>query len=103
MAMLKIQNLQIDKQLDIKALKAIRGGMNFGWIRPYENTQGGYLAPIFIGQMTVMMNPVFNQITQTVNQVEFVTVETTENVDSSVNVIVGQGQRGNVGRLPSLV
>ena len=53
--------------------------------------------------MTVMLNPVFNQITQTVNQVEYVSVDTSENVDSQVNVIVEQGQKGNVGRFPSLV
>lgn len=103
MTMLKIENLQINKQLDVRALKVIRGGMmSFGWIRPYQRSFGGGASPIYIGQMTVLVNPVFNSITQTVNQVEFVTVETTQNVDSSINVIVGQGQNGNVGQLPSL-
>lgn len=103
MATLKIRNLQFNRQLDAKALKAIRGGMNFGWIRPFANGNGSSLSPFFIGQMTVMLNPVFNQITQTVNQVEYVSVDTSENVDSQVNVIVEQGQKGNVGRFPSLV
>lgn len=102
MATLKIHNLQINKQLDVRARKAVHGGMSFGWIRPFQSSLGGSGAPLYIGQMTVLLNPVFNQITQTVNQVEFVTVETTENVDSSINVIVGQGQNGNVGQLPFL-
>ena len=104
MACLKINNLQLNKQLDIKARRVVRGGMSFGWIRPYQHALSGSSgSPIFIGQMTVLLNPVFNQITQTVNQVEFVTVETNQNTDSSINVIVDQGQNGNVGRLPSLV
>ena len=100
MAILKIQNLKVSKQLDVKALQAVRGGMmSFGWIRPYQRSLGGSPgSPIFIGQMTVLVNPVFNQITKTVNQVQFVTVETTENINSTVNVLIDQGQDGNVGQ-----
>jgi hypothetical protein len=104
MATLKIRNLAFSHRLDVQACKVLRGGMSFGWIRPYQEPSGGISAggaPLYIGQMTVLLNPVFNQITQTVNQVEFVTVETTENVDSSVNVFVGQRQNGNVGPLPA--
>ena len=102
MATLKIRNLSFSHRLDVQACKALRGGMSFGWIRSYQKPGRGLGngAPLHIGQMTVLLNPVFNQITQTVNQVEYVTVETTENIDSSVNVFVGQGQNGNVGQLP---
>ena len=104
MASLQIHDLQINKLLDEKALATVYGGLSFGWIVPYQPNRSSSPASVLIGQMQVfnllLVNPVFNQIEQTVNQVNFVDITTTEVVDSSVNVLVGQGNSGSNSSLP---
>jgi len=104
MASLQIHDLHYSKHLDEKALVTIYGGMGFGWIVPYQ--PGGPSVPpsIIIGQMQVfnlsLVNPVFNQIEQTVNQTNFVNIDTTDVVDSTIGILVGQGNNGNNRSLP---
>lgn len=104
MASLQIHDLHTDTLLDKKALATIYGGLSFGWIVPFQPERPSSPQGVIIGQMQVfnllLVNPVFNQIQQTVNQVNFVDINTTQVVDSSVNVLVGQGNSGNNRSLP---
>jgi len=104
MASLKIHDLSANAQLDAKALAVIFGGMSFGWISPYRKQGSSPFGNTYIGQMTVsntfFINPIFNQTYNTVNQLEFVTVDVAENVDSLVNVDIDLGQTAASQSLP---
>ncbi len=98
MAILNIDDLHASEAQDRRAMKTVRGGrMSFGWIRPYTAQSGSSPFSIFIGQIQVynytLINPAFN----TVNQVEFINVDASQVVDSSVQISVEQGQDGFAG------
>jgi len=101
MASLKIYDLHTSTDLDAKARAVIYGGMSFGWIRPYTDNQSSpSFGTTIIGQIqvfnTFLINPTYN----TVNQLEFVTIDVTENVDSLISVDVAQGQAGRSNSFP---
>jgi hypothetical protein len=103
MASLKIHDLNASTHLDAKALAVIYGGISFGWIRPYLKSQpSSSFGTTIIGQVsnTFLINPTFNRIYNTVNQLEFVTIDATENVDSLISVDVNLGQTGASRSLP---
>lgn len=98
MATLKILDLPTGKPLDRRAMKRVVGGrMSFGWIRPYQEPVAAPPAGIFINQLNVynilLANPVFN----TVNQVAYNNIDASNNVDSRLQIAVGQGQGGFAG------
>lgn len=100
MASLQIYDLNVSTHLDAKARAAIYGGFNFGWIRPYVGSRpsSSYGNTTIIGQVfnTFLINPTYN----TVNQLEFVTIDVAENVDSLIDIDVAQGQSGRSRSLP---
>jgi hypothetical protein len=104
MATLKIHDLSVSRDLDAKARAVIRGGISFGWIRPYVGNQSSPVGHTFIGQINVsntfLLNPVFSTTYNTVNQLEFVTIDVAENVDSLIAVDVAQGQAAKARALP---
>jgi hypothetical protein len=98
MAILDIKDLHANEAQDRHAMKAVRGGrMSFGWIRPYTEQSGASPVSVFIGQIQVynyaLINPVFNSV----NQVEYISVDASQVVDSSVQISVRQGQDGFAG------
>ena len=100
MASLKIHDLNASTHLDAKALAAVYGGISFGWIRPYLKSQpSSSFGTTIIGQVsnTFLINPIFNQTYNTVYQVEIVSIDASENVDSLINVQTDQGQFGRAG------
>lgn len=107
MATLKIHDLSVSKDLDAKARAAILGGISFGWIRPFAGKQSSPVGNTFIGQVNVsntfLLNPVFSTVYNTVNQLEFVTIDVAENSDSLIAVDVAQGQAAKARALPFAV
>ena len=102
MTFLTIHDLPARKDLDAEALTVIRGGISFGWIQPYRKEQpSSPWGVTIIGEINVsntfLINPIFNQTYNTVYQVEIVSIDASENVDSLINVQTGQGQFGRAG------
>ncbi len=101
MTQLKINDLQNKTALEEKALAAIYGGINTGFILPYQDKKRRQptMVPTIIGSIEVtnnfLINPVFNLINKTVNQNQFVNVDTSNIADSIVNVLIGQDQAGS--------
>lgn len=102
MASLQIHDLDTHHSLDNKALAAVHGGMSFGWIVPhgYGSGAGGSQAPygtiVSSLQMQVtnilLVNPVFNNISQTVIQNELVNIDASDTADSAINILIDKGQ-----------
>jgi len=100
MASLQIHDLNTRQLLDEKALATVRGGMSFNWIMPYRSGSAGSQAPygttVNSLQMQVtnvlLVNPVFNNIYQTVIQNELVNIDASDTVDSAINILIDKGQ-----------
>lgn len=98
MAILNINDLHANEAQDRQAMKTVRGGrMSFGWIRPYTEQSGTSPYSVFIGQIQVynyaLINPVFNSV----NQVEYISVDASQVTDSIVQISLDQGQDGFAG------
>ena len=98
MTVLTIHDLPACKDLDAEARAVICGGISFGWIQPYRKEQPSSFGTTIIGEInvsnTLLINPIFNQTYNTVYQVEIVSIDASENVDSLINVQTDQGQFG---------
>ena len=99
MTSLTIHDLPASEDLDAEALAVICGGISFGWIQPYRKKQpSSPFGNTIIGEINVsntfLINPIFNQTYNTVYQVEIVSIDASENVDSLIDVQTGQGQFG---------
>ncbi len=100
MATLSINDLPANKRHDRQAMKALRGGMSFGWIRPYQSAGSSTPFSMIIGKLQVYNYRLINPIFQTVNQTNLVDIDITETVESLVQVSVGQENLGSNGGLP---
>ena len=102
MTFLTTHDLPACKDLDAEALAVISGGISFGWIQPYRKQQpSSPFGTTIIGEInvsnTLLINPIFNQTYNTAYQVEIVSIDASENVDSLINVQTDQGQFGRAG------
>ncbi|MCB1792826.1 MAG: hypothetical protein KDJ27_21280 [Gammaproteobacteria bacterium] len=97
MATLKVLDLSTETPLDRRTLKHLRGGMSFGWIRPYQEPTAAPPFGIFINELNVynilLANPVFNSV----NQVAYNFIDASGNTDSDIQIAVNQGQKGFAG------
>jgi len=100
MATLSINDLPANKSHDRQAMTALRGGMSFGWIRPYQSASASTPFNVIIGKLQVFNFRLINPIFQTVNQTNLVDIDITETFESSVQVAVGQENLGSNGGLP---
>ena len=102
MALLKIRNLQSYKQLDVHAQAVVYGGINTGFILPYQKKRSSSATlpyNMIIGSIQVtnvlLIDPVFNLLNKTINQNQFINVDTSNVADSVLNILVGQDQAGS--------
>ena len=100
MATLSINDLQANERHDRQAMANLRGGMSFGWIRPYQSGRATTPFNVIIDKLQVFNFRLMNPIFQTVNQTNLVDIDITETFESSVQVAVGQENLGGNGGLP---
>lgn len=100
MADIIIKDLAENSELDREALKAVTGGISFGWIQPYRKKAAIAQMPSVnyydLSGSTFLENPTFviNQDFSTNNQYQIIDVAVSQTIDSSVGINLGQGQVG---------
>ena len=94
MANIVIRDLVATEELGAEALATVIGGMSFGWIVPHQNGSGRAGLPVQITQYFQNFDIDVTEVFQTVNQIQYVNLDTSNIFESNVNIIVDQGQFG---------
>ena len=94
MANIVIKDLVATEELQAEALANVVGGISFGWIVPYQNQSGRPGLPVQVTQYFQNFDIDVTEVFQTVNQIQYVNLDTSNIFESNVNILVDQGQFG---------
>ena len=96
MANIMIKDLIATEELGAEALANVVGGISFGWIVPYQNQPSGRPGglPVQVTQYFQNFDIDVTEVFQTVNQIQYVNLDTSNIFESNVNILVDQGQFG---------